>query len=184
MTKINVIVAICKNRGIGYNNNIPWGYIKKDMQNFRKLTIGNGNNAIIMGKNTFFSLPKGPLLRRDNYVLSSSMTYNEIKDIKNNYIGSNLEFFKNKDELDKYIKEKEYDEIWIIGGEQIYKLYINSEYINEIHLTYIDNEYKCDRFFPNINSISFISKTLSYSYEYIDNDETKYINVYNINYKS
>ena len=46
----NIIVAICKNNGIGYNNKIPW-YIKEDLKLFSNLTRGNNNNnAIIMGR--------------------------------------------------------------------------------------------------------------------------------------
>ena len=44
---INIIVAYCKNNGIGYNNNMPWK-IKSDLQKFKSMTIGNNNNAIIM----------------------------------------------------------------------------------------------------------------------------------------
>ena len=49
---INIIVAMCKNNGIGYKNNLPWR-ISSDLKKFRKLTIGNKKNAIIMGKNTW-----------------------------------------------------------------------------------------------------------------------------------
>ena len=52
---INIIVAYCKNNGIGFENKMPW-HIKSDLKKFQKLTIGNGNNAIIMGKNTYNSI--------------------------------------------------------------------------------------------------------------------------------
>lgn len=200
MTKTNIIVAICKNRGIGYKNTIPWGYLKRDMEHFRKLTIGEGNNAIVMGKNTFLSLPKGPLPRRDNLILSKSFTSNDVKYYKDKYIGLNFDFFTSINDLNIYIKSKEYDIVWIIGGEQIYNLYINLP-INEIHVTYIDEEYVCDTFFPEIQNMYFISKTLKTSYEVKNknkdikedkneyrnenkNDGKKIINVYNILYKS
>ena len=72
--KLKLIVAMCRNRGIGNENNIPWK-IKKDLTYFSQCTIGkygkyiksgNGDvqyikkNAIIMGRNTWNSLPKFP----------------------------------------------------------------------------------------------------------------------------
>ena len=50
------IVATCKDNGIGINNELPWKKIDEDMKLFSKLTKGNGNNSIIMGKNTFLSI--------------------------------------------------------------------------------------------------------------------------------
>jgi len=69
--KFNIIVAMDNNRGIGFNNNLPWSF-KEDMTYFKNLTKGAGNNAIIMGKNTYHSLNKA-LPFRDNIVLSSTL---------------------------------------------------------------------------------------------------------------
>ena len=52
---INGIVAMDKNKGIGINNQLPWK-LKEDLQRFQKFTTGKGNNAIIMGKNTWNSI--------------------------------------------------------------------------------------------------------------------------------
>ena len=69
---MNMIVALCRNRGIGFRNQIPWAF-KKDIQYFRDMTIGNGNNAVIMGRKTWWSLPDAftPLPKRTNIILSS-----------------------------------------------------------------------------------------------------------------
>ena len=67
-----MIVALCNHGGIGKNNQLPW-HFKKDMQYFSKLTRGNGNNAIVMGKNTWNSLPINPLPKRENIILSTSI---------------------------------------------------------------------------------------------------------------
>ena len=72
-----IIVALDNKHGIGKNNTIPWK-CSKDLKYFFKLTTGNGNNAIIMGKNTYDSI--GKILRmRENIILSS--TLNEKKKI-------------------------------------------------------------------------------------------------------
>ena len=54
---MNIIVAVCRNQGIGFKNTLPWK-LKKELKYFKILTKGNGNNAVIMGKNTCFSLPE------------------------------------------------------------------------------------------------------------------------------
>ena len=71
---MNIVVATCKNRGIGINNKLPWR-ISADMNFFKYLTIGNKNNAVVMGKNTFESLPQ-PLKNRDNIVVSTTIKKN------------------------------------------------------------------------------------------------------------
>tara|TARA_Y100000389_G_C17453796_1_gene516654 strand:- start:1334 stop:1858 length:525 start_codon:yes stop_codon:yes gene_type:complete len=172
---INIIVAYCKNNGIGLNNNMPWK-IKSDLQKFKSLTTGNGNNAIVMGKNTFLSLNCNPLNKRDNLILSSTLN---IDKLNNN---SNItKSFKNIEILKDFVNTKSYDTLWIIGGEKIYKLFLESNIfeINNIYVTYINNDYKCDTFFPIIdtNNFHFISKSI---HESQNND----LNIYDMIYKS
>ena len=171
---INIIVAYCKNNGIGYNNNMPWK-IKSDLLKFKSLTIGNNNNAIIMGKNTFLSLNSTPLVKRDNLILSSTLN---IDNLNNNNITKS---FKNIESLKDFISIKNYDTIWIIGGEKIYKLFLESNIfqINNIYVTYINNDYECDTFFPIIdtNKFNFISKSIHVT----QNSE---LNIYDIIYTS
>ena len=83
---MNIIAAICKNGGIGYKNKLPWK-LKNELQYFQKLTIGNGNNAVVMGKNTWLSIKHRPLKDRDNIIISNSMA-SAIKD-DNTYVLSN-----------------------------------------------------------------------------------------------
>ena len=63
---MKLIVAFSKNLGIGYKNKIPWN-LKKDLKYFKNLTIGKGNNAIVMGKNTWKSLPVKSLPKREKF---------------------------------------------------------------------------------------------------------------------
>ena len=74
--KFNLIVAVCRNNGIGYSGTLPW-HIKNDLRYFSKLTKGDGTNAVVMGHNTWKSLSvqvrdRIGLQGRDNFVLSSS----------------------------------------------------------------------------------------------------------------
>lgn len=137
--KFNIIVAMDKNRGIGLNNKLPW-YFKEDMTYFKNLTKGAGNNAIVMGKNTYQSINKA-LPFRDNIVLSTSL-----QDLPDQFL-----LCKSIKELMNLVDEKNYDEVWIIGGSNIYKQFIYMfEYINKIFITHIDSSYNCDTFFPEL----------------------------------
>jgi dihydrofolate reductase len=150
---VNIIAAYCKNGGLGKNNKLLWN-IKSDMAKFKKLTIGNGNNAIIMGRKTFESLNKVKgLINRDNLILSKSLKIDE-------YNGENcVKSFATLEQLDDYVKTKNYSELWVIGGAEIYELFLNNYKkqencifnISEIIITYIDTDYDCDCYFPNLN---------------------------------
>ena len=65
---VNLIVAVDKNtHGIGKNGRIPWNN-KDDMKWFKNVTTGDGNNSVIMGRNTYESIGK-PLPNRINIVI-------------------------------------------------------------------------------------------------------------------
>ena len=133
--KFKLIVAVCKGGGIGKNNTLPWK-IKEDLTHFSKVTKGCGNNAIIMGRNTYISLGK-VLPDRDNLILTKTI---------NNETSCGT-FFSDIDALIKYCEKKQYNEAWVIGGESIYKQFIDKNLIESCLITFIDNDYECDTFF-------------------------------------
>ena len=138
MDKILKLIVCCdKNYGIGINNNLPWN-IKSEMNIFKQKTIGNKNNCIIVGKNTYLSIPDKfrPLKQRMNYVITSDKQF-----INNN----NVEYININNITD--IFKKKYDEYWIIGGENTYNFMLNNYKIEEIHITIIDTDYNCNKFF-------------------------------------
>lgn len=141
-----IIVAVDKDLGIGLNNTLPWNY-KSDMKFFREMTKGHGNNAVVMGKNTYLSIGR-ELPGRKNIVLSTSL----------NYVSKNIDIFQNIDDLCEYCKDKNYDSIWIIGGESIYRQFLELELVNVIYITEIDEKYECDTFFPNLLDNFILSK--------------------------
>ena len=137
----NIIVAICKNNGIGYNNKIPW-YIKEDLKLFSKLTRGNNNNnAIIMGRNTFESLPNNFLPKRDNLILSSSIIIDEKRE------DNIIKTFDNIDVIINFCNNKKYEQVWIIGGQLIYESFLRKNIVNKLFITKINKKYLCDKFF-------------------------------------
>jgi dihydrofolate reductase len=163
---INIIVAMTKNHGIGYNNKLPW-YIPDDLKRFKKLTTGS---IIVMGRKTWDSLPIKPLPNRKNIILSrdnisrDNISRDNIsRDISNENI-----LFINDLNLINNIKS----DIWIIGGSEIYKLALNKLHIDNIYVTEINNDYECDKFFPEIPNnfnISYEEYNELYSYKIYKN---------------
>lgn len=127
-----IIVAMCKNNGIGINNTIPWN-IPEDLKYFSYVTRGRGNNAVVMGKKTYLSIGKR-LPNRTNIILSTSLQ--NIDDVI---------ICKNIEECIRLCERMKFDEVWIIGG---YEQFLNLNIVNEIRITKIYRTIKCDTFFP------------------------------------
>lgn len=140
---MNAIVCVQENPdtkewGIGYNNELLFHY-KEDMKLFRDLTI---YKPVIMGRNTFESLPSGPLNDRYNIVLTS-------KNIEDVITISNLEELF--DLINGAIKETSYsiNDFWVIGGESIYKQLL--PYCTYAYVTKCVNNKITDTYFPNLD---------------------------------
>lgn len=148
---INIIVAFStKNFGIGYENKIPWN-IPNDLIHFSKITK---NSIIIMGYNTWQSLPIKPLKNRLNVIITSQKI-----DIKEGIV-------VHPDDLDDYLKSIS-TEVFIIGGEMLYKKYVGiADYIYSTHIL---KEFICDRFFPIDNFHQY--EISEYSESYYSEDE-------------
>lgn len=141
---INGIVAMCDDNGIGINNKLPWR-LPQDLKYFQSRTTGRGKNAIVMGKNTWQSV--GFLKNRDHFILSSTLKLDYTR-------GRNrIKTFASIDELVRYVSSsvsRNYDNIWIIGGSQIYKSFIHANIMDFLYVTSIDDKYECDCYFPNL----------------------------------
>ena len=125
MNDFELIVAMDINGCIGKNNSIPW-YLPEDLKHFKEITE---NSIVIMGRNTFESLPYGPLKNRLNIVISSRLDH--IYNYPNVIVSDMVDVFNI---IQKY--RKKYQKVFIIGGSQIYKLFI--KYCNKLHITHIN----------------------------------------------
>jgi dihydrofolate reductase len=129
---VNVILACCKNGGIGINNTLPWN-IKDELEMFKIIT---NNSTIIMGYTTWSSLPKKPLINRTNVVLTRSKHKKEELLKKYDIIVINCI----EEALTKYKNEQCY----YIGGASIYNYLIKNNLISNLYISIIHNEYKTD----------------------------------------
>ncbi len=136
---MNLIVACDSNYGIGKNNTLPDWKIPGDLKRFKDLTTGEGNNIVIMGKNTFLSLPKGPLPNRTNIVVSKTLHS------KDNYIVNN-NLKEAYDYANKLISCNSNSKIWLIGGAQIYEEAIKLNLIKEAYVTKLNDTFDCDTY--------------------------------------
>jgi len=145
MKNINIIVATSTEYGLGFNNKMCWN-IPEELQYFRKITIGNKKNCVIMGKNTWYSLPDGPLKNRTNVVISNAdyiQTYNDCNNhgvIVKNCIEDAIDFVEQNDNIEN---------VFIIGGSQLYNYCLDKlvHKISKIYLSIIyDKKYTCDTF--------------------------------------
>ena len=118
MVVFKLIAAMCSDGGIGYKGQLPWPHCKADMAHFAKRTTGAGNNAVIMGKKTWDSIPARPLRNRANLILSSHPpeTYETHQGQS-----SSEHWFKTVPDLFAHLEFAKYDEAWIIGGASIYE---------------------------------------------------------------
>ena len=134
MKKLIIIAAIGKNGELGKNNDLIW-HLKKDLKYFKEVTL---NHHVLMGKNTFLSLPK-MLDNRVHLVLNDD-------DYK---FPDGVVVLKSIDEFFSIAKEID-DDIYVIGGASIYKQFIN--YADELLLTLIDEKDKnADVYFPIVD---------------------------------
>ncbi len=143
MTKpyISAIAAVAKNNVIGRDNKLLW-HTPEDLRHFKKTTLGK---PVVMGRKTFESLGK-PLSGRPNIVISRAAS--PAADHKD----GSFFYFSIEDGIKaakKMAAEMNVDEIFILGGGEIYKQTLAMT--NRLYLTLIDREYEGDAFFPAID---------------------------------
>ena len=128
--KIHLIWAQDKHGGIGKDGKLPW-HISEDLKNFKKLTSGS---AILMGRNTWESLPVRPLPERRNIVLS----HKEIADV---------ECYMSVEECVDTLDDDGAEKLFVMGGSTVYRNFIHRA--DELHITYVDELTEgIDTYFP------------------------------------
>lgn len=136
--QLNAIVAMSKNRVIGHKGEMPWPRLPRDMKRFRDLTMGQ---PVIMGRKTWESIPEKfrPLPGRTNIVLTRNEDFQAP--------GAQVAFTKKEAiAMASGALTPDNDNVWIIGGGEIYALFMK-EY-TRIWMTQVNAEYEGDAFFP------------------------------------
>lgn len=142
---LKIIVAMDKNRLIGKDGKLPWS-IPGDLQYFRKRTL---NKTIVMGRKTYDSLGK-PLKNRYHVVL----TNNDLEKID-----GIMESASNIESLVEQYQNVE-EEIFVIGGAQIYKQFL--PYVEELVISHVKGEFFGDTYFPSFEHLFELISTEEY----------------------
>ena len=134
---ISIIAAVAKNKAIGYKNKLIY-WLPNDLKRFRTLTTGH---TIIMGRNTYLSLPKGALPNRRNIVLSRSAFNLAVRG--HDFPGCDV--YPSLEEALAHCSPEE--DIYIIGGASVYRQAL--PLADRLCLTEIDDTpEEADTFFP------------------------------------
>jgi dihydrofolate reductase len=132
--RATIVVARSEGGVIGYKNRMPWN-LPGDMDFFKKTTIGH---PVIMGRKTFESFRK-PLVDRDSIVLSKDSAFSP----------DGADIVKTVEQAEqlakKYAADRDVEEYFIIGGAEIYKLFIDR--VDAVYITEIRKKFSGDAFF-------------------------------------
>jgi dihydrofolate reductase len=133
LRNISIIVAIAENRAIGRDNQLLW-HLSDDLKRFKKLTTGH---TLIMGRNTFLSLPNGALPRRRHIVIS---------DVPG-------EIFEGCEMAGSVQCAVEMagttEECFVIGGGMVYAQFL--PLAGKLYLTRVHHSFEADTYFPEID---------------------------------
>ncbi|WP_072523647.1 dihydrofolate reductase [Clostridium sp. Marseille-P3244] len=135
---MKAILSADTNWGIGNKNKLLVS-IPSDMKFFRETTTGN---VVVMGRKTLESFPGGlPLKNRINIVLTGNKDY-KVKDAV---------IVHSEEELMEELKKYNTDDIYVIGGESIYRMML--PHCDTVYVTKIDRAFEADTFFPDLDEM-------------------------------
>lgn len=145
MKNVSMIAAIGKNNELGKDNKLIWN-LPNDLKFFKNMTM---DKEIIMGSNTFYSLPK-LLPGRKHIVLT-----------RRNIENDKIKVIHTKEDLINYLKQVK-QEVMIIGGASVYSQML--EYADNLYLTKIDASLdSADAYFPKIDYSNWESELLGFN---------------------
>jgi len=147
---ISIIAVVGKNREIGYKNKLLWD-LPPDLKHFKKITEGH---TVMMGENTFHSLGR-PLPNRANVILTKNQDFKPASCRIAHSIEEGIALAK-KEEKKLALATSKTEEIFIIGGGQIYKQFL--PLADKLYLTLVDDSPEADTFFPDYSEFSRVIK--------------------------
>jgi len=177
---LSIIVASSLEYGIGYENKLCWN-IPNELKHFRDITMRRHNknkkNCIIMGKNTWYSLPNAPSPLKDRInIIISANDYDKItKEISDSQgIPDACRVFRTIEDALRYIdSDDSIESAFVIGGSQIYNAFLE-KYIRNVSSIYwtivYDKKYVCDCFIASniiYNNFSFLKEDIIINDRYV-----------------
>lgn len=148
-----MISARAANGVIGRGNELPWN-LPEDLKFFKKTTMGH---SVLMGLNTWYSLPVKPLKGRKNFILCPKGT--ELDKV--------YEDVELVHDINEFLKRDDIEDVFIMGGATVYKLFIDK--VDELYLTMISENVEGDVYFPEFNEREFNRYILGSGYDEKEN---------------
>lgn len=136
--KLSLISAVATNGIIGNKGQLPWS-LPDDFKHFKAVTLGK---PVIMGDVTFESLGR-PLPGRTNIVMT----------LKPDYVAEGAVVVRSKEEALQVATNSGVDEVFIIGGSTIYKLFLND--VQRMYLTEVNGDVEGDALFPDFDKTAW-----------------------------
>lgn len=134
---ISIIVAVAANNAIGKDNDLIW-HISDDLKHFKAITSGH---PVIMGRNTWNSLPKRPLPKRRNIVITHDVSFCD----------NGAEVAHSVAEALAMVSMEE--ESFVVGGAAVYGQFM--PFANRLYVTHVLKDFDADTFFPVIDESVF-----------------------------
>lgn len=138
--EVSLIAAMGRDRAIGKDNDLMW-HLPNDMKFFKETTKGH---HVIMGRKNWDSIPAAfrPFKNRVNVILTRQP----------DFIADGAYVFSSLRDAFSFAQQGSEDEVFVIGGEQIYALALNEGWVNSIYLTHVDAEFPgAHAFFPEFD---------------------------------
>jgi dihydrofolate reductase len=157
---VSIIVAMSANRGIGRNNDLMW-HLPEDMKFFKDKTLGH---PVIMGRKNYESIPEKyrPFKNRLNIVISS----------QNNYSAPDCILVQNLSDALIAAKKNEENEVFVIGGGQVYREALELGVVDRMYITEVDAVFlDAEVFFPDFDKLKWNRELL---FEHIPDDRHEY----------
>lgn len=137
--KIQLIVAMDEQRGIGKNNDLMW-HLPADMKFFKETTE---HHIVVMGRKNYDSIPVKyrPLSNRENVVLTRNT----------NFTAENCVVFHSLEDCLHHYQSETSRILFIIGGGQIYAEALALDVVEEMYITFVHHTFGADTFFPQFD---------------------------------
>jgi dihydrofolate reductase len=141
--KIKLIVAKAQNDVIGKDNDLIW-HLPADMRFFSETTKGN---IVLMGRRNWDSIPLKyrPLSNRINVVITRNTGFSHPDCVVFNSVEAGINHYKN------HAATADDQDLYIIGGGQIYAYCMDNDLLDEMYVTFIDHTFDGDTYFPEID---------------------------------
>lgn len=136
--KLAIIVAVAQNGAIGKDNDLLW-HLSGDLKRFKELTTGH---PVVMGRKTWESLPKRPLPKRQNIVMTQNPDFAAEGATVVHSVNGLFEALKGCEE-----------EVFVMGGAAIYTALL--PFTQRLYITRVYRDYEADVYFPKVDMSEF-----------------------------